>query len=421
MSLLLDALHRGTGGARRKDYAYLYSAEEASDQDATGFAPSTQAKPSARPTGFKKPVSSVPRWGWLALGGILVLTTAAGAAYVWLAGGFNAGAVNAYSPPPGNIPARVVPAQPAAPAPAIPVIPAASANAAVVSAPPPLPPVQPSMPQASASSQGGSRLSVSLMPSLADDMTGPNLSDGLKPDTGKAPKRPIAKSRGEDRTSSRAPARQTPARPQPSAQVANPGPDELTKSELAFELANAWGLLERGKWADAEADYRVIISRSKSPEPDAVLGLAVALHRQKRWAEAWDAYEASLRVWPSNPVAPTAMLDILAHTNAPTAEARLKQWIIERPNDAAAFSSYGMLLGRRESWPEAQGMFRRALDLEPSNGAYAYNLAVSLDRSSRFAEAAQLYQAALSIGVVPSTATTIKARLADLAQMVGRP
>ena len=115
------------------------------------------------------------------------------------------------------------------------------------------------------------------------------------------------------------------------------------------------------------------------------------------------------------------MLDILAHTNAPTAEARLKQWIIERPNDAAAFSSYGMLLGRRESWPEAQGMFRRALDLEPSNGAYAYNLAVSLDRSSRFAEAAQLYQAALSIGVVPSTATTIKARLADLAQMVGRP
>lgn len=178
-------------------------------------------------------------------------------------------------------------------------------------------------------------------------------------------------------------------------------------------------MLERGQWAEAEAEYRGIIGSKKVPEPDAVLGLAVALHRQKRWSEALVAYEASLRVWPGNPVASSAMLDILAHTNAVEAESRLKQWIVDRPQDAAALSTYGLLLGRKASWPEAVGVLKRARELEPMNGTYAYNLAVALDQTHRYAEAAAQYQMALSMGGIGGKAAmAIKARLADIAQMV---
>lgn len=183
---------------------------------------------------------------------------------------------------------------------------------------------------------------------------------------------------------------------------------------LAADLEDAWARLERGEWAEAEAIYRRVLASRRQPEPDAALGLAVALHRQKRWTEAWDAYRASLRVWPDNPVAPTAMLSILTHTDAATAQSRLKSWVAERPQDAAAASAYGLLLGRKGQWTEAVSPLRRARELQPANGAHAYNLAVALDQLGRFADAADQYRTAVSLGGVGVPVDAAKARLTQL-------
>lgn len=430
MSLLLDALHRGDDGGRGKDYAYLYSAEESAESDAPPAESAPKSSLGARPTGFKRPVRKVPRWIFLACGGLLMLALSAGAAWFWFGNTATNSNLAVYAPSANSVSTRpvattsplatnVTPVEAAIPVP-VPAPTAANATAAPVMAAVAPQPVQ-SIATANSTERTSNtpKLSVTVLPTTpvsgkTDD--GRHLVDAGESKAGKTP--PATKSRQSLSPKETAVRKFETSRPAVSAQSLPPMPDAVTKSELAFDLANAWALLDRGQWAEAEADYRVIIGRSKVAEPDAVLGLAVALHRQKRWGEALAAYESSLRVWPGNPVASSAILDILANTNATNAEGRLKQWITDRPQDAAAFSTYGLLMGRKASWPEAVGMLRRARELEPANGIYAYNLAVALDQSQRYAEAAQQYQAALGLGGLGSVTGVIKTRLADLAQMV---
>lgn len=201
--------------------------------------------------------------------------------------------------------------------------------------------------------------------------------------------------------------------PSPVVETEPPAPPSL-----AADLETAWALLDRGEWAQAEAIYRNILASRRQPEPDAALGLAVALHRQKRWTEAWDAYRVSLRVWPDNPVAPTAMLSILTHTDAATAQSRLKAWVAERPQDAAAASAYGLLLGRKGQWTDAVAPLRRARELQPAHGAHAYNLAVALDQLGRFADAADQYRTAVSLGGTGVPVEAAKTRLVELTSPV---
>ena len=402
MSLLLDALHRGHDGKRGKAYTYLYSLEESAESDVPLEQVASTSRPGLGSNGSTRSVRKIPSWILLVGAGSLTLVLFAGFAWFWYESSVTSPYMGAYSPP-----TSVVPMSPV------------TSAALPVEAPAPVSGPKPT--EISSDTSNTSNFSVPVVAASPSDQTGDDgrllapLGDST---VGQAAPKPRSnrKQLAKDSATNEIQASNSVLPAQPSA----PMSEAVAKSELAFELANAWALLERGQWAEAEADYRRIIGRSKIAEPDAVLGLAVALHRQKRWADALAAYETSLRVWPGNPVASSAILDILAHTNAANAESRLKQWIADRPQDAAAFSTYGLLLGRKASWPDAVGMLRRARELEPSNGIYAYNLAVALDQSQRHAEAVQQYQAALGLVGLGGVAPLIKARLLELAQM-GRP
>lgn len=223
-------------------------------------------------------------------------------------------------------------------------------------------------------------------------------------------------------TSEPAPARSSqPRAPAPGAARApakTPAatPPVLVRSDANRQLQDAWTALGQGDAPRALSLYRQVLAE-RPEDPDATLGVAVALHRQKNLPEAWVAYQRSLKLWPDNATARTGLLAILSESDAQTAESRLNEWVQERPRDAAAQAALGNLLGRQSRWAEALPWLTRAQSLEPMQATYAYNLAVALDQSRRYAEAARQYQLALQLGGAGVPVQPISNRLRELANL----
>ena len=196
-------------------------------------------------------------------------------------------------------------------------------------------------------------------------------------------------------------------------------PPLVVRSEANRQLQDAWTALGQGDAARALGLYRQVLAE-RPDDPDASLGVAVALHQQKNLTEAWAAYQRSLKLWPDNATARTGLLAILSESDALTAESRLSEWVQSRPRDAAAQAALGNLLGRQARWADALPWLARAQSLEPAQATYAYNLAVALDQSHRYAEAARHYQMALQLGGAGVPVPQVKNRLQELGEL-GEP
>lgn len=196
-------------------------------------------------------------------------------------------------------------------------------------------------------------------------------------------------------------------------------PPLVVRSEANRQLQDAWTALGQGDAARALGLYRQVLVE-RPDDPDASLGVAVALHQQKNLTEAWSAYQRSLKLWPDNATARTGLLAILSESDALTAESRLTEWVQSRPRDAAAQAALGNLLGRQARWADALPWLARAQSLEPAQATYAYNLAVALDQSHRYAEAARHYQMALQLGGAGVPVPQVKNRLQELGEL-GEP
>lgn len=196
-------------------------------------------------------------------------------------------------------------------------------------------------------------------------------------------------------------------------------PPLVVRSEANRQLQDAWTALGQGDAARALGLYRQVLVE-RPDDPDASLGVAVALHQQKNLTEAWSAYQRSLKLWPDNATARTGLLAILSESDALTAESRLTEWVQSRPRDAAAQAALGNLLGRQARWADALPWLARAQSLEPAQATYAYNLAVALDQSHRYAEAARHYQMALQLGGAGVPVPQVKNRLQELDEL-GEP
>ena len=193
----------------------------------------------------------------------------------------------------------------------------------------------------------------------------------------------------------------------------------VVRSEANRQLQDAWTALGQGDAQRALGLYRQVLAE-RPDDPDASLGVAVALHQQKNLAEAWTAYQRSLKLWPDNATARTGLLAILSESDALTAESRLSEWVQSRPRDAAAQAALGNLLGRQARWADALPWLTRAQSLEPAQATYAYNLAVALDQSHRYPEAARHYQMALQLGGAGVPVSQVKNRLQELGEL-GEP
>lgn len=194
----------------------------------------------------------------------------------------------------------------------------------------------------------------------------------------------------------------------PAGPAASAAAAQLVRSQAQAQLQAAWAALRQGDAAKAQALYQQVLAE-RPDDPDATLGLAVSLHRQRQHEAAWAAYQRSLQIWPDNDTARTGMLAILSDSDPATAESRLQEWVQSRPRDAAAQAALGNLLGRQGRWPEALGPLTLAQSLAPGHAAYAYNLAVALDQARRYEEALRMYRQALQQGASGASGVPVRA------------
>jgi len=321
-------------------------------------------------------------------------------------------------------PVASAPAQPVEPDPAgaPPVDGTAPAVAEAQAAPLPAEPVAPA----------AVALSAQPLPSALEKLSDPARKSGpeaasVHPNPPAAPRAiPVPATQDPAAPGAVAPARPAPAvrdavapgapRSRPAAPPAAP---ELVRSLAQRHLQEAWSALGQGDAARAQVLYRQVLAE-RPDDPDATLGLAVALHRQKQLQEAWTAYQRSLQLWPDNATARTGLLAILSESDPATAESRLQEWVQARPRDAAAQAALGNLLGRQGRWAEALGPLTLAQSLAPEQAAYAYNLAVALDQSRRYAEALRLYRQALQLGGAGIPVQSVEYRQAELQELLSQ-
>ncbi len=205
----------------------------------------------------------------------------------------------------------------------------------------------------------------------------------------------------------------------PASPAASAAAAQLVRSQAQARLQAAWAALREGDAAKAQALYQQVLAE-RPDDPDATLGLAVALHRQRQHEPAWAAYQRSLQLWPDNDTARTGMLAILSDSDPAMAESRLQEWVQARPRDAAAQAALGNLLGRQGRWPEALGPLTLAQSLAPGHAAYAYNLAVALDQARRYEDALHMYRQALQLGAQGASGVPVRAverRIAELQEL----
>ncbi len=158
-------------------------------------------------------------------------------------------------------------------------------------------------------------------------------------------------------------------------------------------LANAYQSYQSGDYANATLNYREALTINPKNR-DALLGLAAISQQQGQDDAALHYYRQVLALDPRDPVAQAGMASFGTADSA-SKESRLKQLISQQPDSAALYFSLGNQYVTQSRWSDAQQAYFNALAIEPSNGLFAYNLAISLDHLGQRKLAAKYYQQAL--------------------------
>ena len=172
-----------------------------------------------------------------------------------------------------------------------------------------------------------------------------------------------------------------------------------TENPLFPKLSEAWNAFQAADYARAETLYREVQAADIN-NIDAMLGLAAIALRSGREQEAQSLYKSVLETDPKNSAAIAALSTLPAGASArgdTGNETRLKNLLREQPGSAQLHFALGVQYVSAGRWPEAQQAFFEAVRNEPTNGDYAYNLAVSLDQLGQGSAAAAYYDRALSL------------------------
>ena len=182
----------------------------------------------------------------------------------------------------------------------------------------------------------------------------------------------------------------------------------------------AYAHYQAGDHADAEREYRLALS-IEPHHRDALLGIAAVYQRSGRLAEAIGAYERVLKTSPGNTVAASALLSIRSSESGWDSESDLKLLLQRFPDaDHLHFALGSVFIGERR-WAEARQAFISANQLDPTNAAYSYNLAVSCENLGDIECARTYYRAALANAGSESTLDrgAVESHLDRLAEHVG--
>lgn len=168
----------------------------------------------------------------------------------------------------------------------------------------------------------------------------------------------------------------------------------LQRDVAPADLDAAYQAYQAGRLDEAKSLYSRIADRDKNP--DALLGLAAIAMVQGRQADGIRLYQQVVSIDPRNTVAQAALIDALGTTDNVAAESRLKNQLQQAPS-AYLYYTLGNLYADQKRWGDAESAYFEAFRREPSNGDYAFNLAISLDHLQQYDAARRHYESALSL------------------------
>lgn len=189
-------------------------------------------------------------------------------------------------------------------------------------------------------------------------------------------------------------------------------------SEKDRWLREAYAAYQRGDDQLALIKYNAVLGVDPANR-NALLARAAINIQNNRIAEAMRDYRKLLLANPKDSLAMSSMIAIANYSPAQS-ETQLKLMIRNEPNSPYLNFALGNIFGAQNRWQEAQGRYFAALENNPDDPNYAYNLAVSLEHIARPKVAIAYYERALnnySNGLATFNREVVDARLEMLKQL----
>ena len=181
-------------------------------------------------------------------------------------------------------------------------------------------------------------------------------------------------------------------------------------------LERGWNAYQNKDYQLSKSEYNKVL-KDEPDNHDALLGLAAVSLQKNDVESARVIYLKLLERDPRDPHAHAGLANIAQTAGANLNEAKLRQLIEYRPEDAHLQFALGNVYVQKKSWPEAQQAFFNAWKVDSTNPDYAYNLAVSLDQLGKHREAKAYYEDSLKLATgknISFSSDAVKNRLAYL-------
>ena len=195
----------------------------------------------------------------------------------------------------------------------------------------------------------------------------------------------------------------------------------ISKSTISAKdrwLHEAYAAYQKGDDQLALVKYNAVLDI----DPDnrnALLARAAINIQNKRIAEAIRDYRRILFVNPKDSLAMSSMIAV-ANYSPEQSETQLKLMIRDEPDSHYLNFTLGNIFGAQNRWQEAQKKYFTALENNPHDPNYAYNLAVSLEHIAKPQVAIAYYELALNNytrGLATFSKDVVDARLEILRQL----
>ena len=189
-------------------------------------------------------------------------------------------------------------------------------------------------------------------------------------------------------------------------------------SEKDRLLREAYEAYQRGDDKQALAKYNTALDLDPGNR-NALLARAAIYVQNDRIPEAIRDYRTLLIANPKDSLAMSSMIAV-ANFSPEQSETQLKLMIRDEPDSPYLSFALGNIFGAQNRWQEAQGQYFAALQNNPNDPNYAYNLAVSLEHIARPKVAIAYYEKALNNynnGLATFNRDIVDARLEILKQL----
>ena len=170
-----------------------------------------------------------------------------------------------------------------------------------------------------------------------------------------------------------------------------------SKSEITQKdslLREAYAAYQRGDDLLAMTRYNAVIDLDPGNR-NALLARAAINIQNNKVAEAIKDYQTLLLANPKDSLAMASLIAV-ANYSPEQSETQLKLMIRNEPNSPYLNFALGNVFGAQNRWQEAQKLYFTALENNPGDPNYAYNLAVSLEHIAKPKVAIAYYEQALN-------------------------